>query len=64
MHCHEKLNVKQLKKLIETYKLLDNNNLDFAICLSGLGMSIIDLVLINLELSPYGIWEIFVKQLT
>ena len=44
-HCHQKQNTDPLEELIEKYKLLVNNNMDFSTWLGSRGMLIINLAL-------------------
>lgn len=54
--CHQRQNAGPLEELIETYKLLVNNNTDFPTRSSSRGVLIIDLALISSDLSffEYG----------
>ncbi len=57
-HCHQKQNAGPLEELIETYKLLVNNNTDFPTRPGSQGRSIIDLALTSPSLGLLRIWEI------
>ena len=55
---HQRQNAGSLKELIETYKLLVSNNIDFSIRPGSLRRSIIDLALTSLGLGVLYVWEI------
>ena len=60
-HCYQKINASFLKELVESYKLILNNNTDFPIHPSGSKISIINLALTSFDLGPLRIWEILRK---
>lgn len=60
-HCQQNINTKPLKKLIESYELIINNDTKFPIHLSNPGMSIIDLALTRSNLDSLQVWEILEK---
>lgn len=51
-------NARLLKKLIDKYELIINNNTDFSTCPQSSRMSIINLVLIIVSLELLMLWEI------
>lgn len=61
-HCRPKQNVGPLKELIKRYELIVNNDIDFPICSSSQGLSIIDLALTNFELDLLQVWKILEER--
>ena len=57
-HCYQRQNADPLEELIETYKLLVNNNTDFPTWQGSRGRSIIDLALTSPGLGLLRVWEI------
>lgn len=57
-HCRQKQNAGPLEELIETYKLLVNNDTGFPTRPGSQGLSIIDLALTSPDLGLLRVWEI------
>lgn len=53
--CYWRQNARNLKTFIKIYELLINNNPNYAICLSNVEISIIDLAFIKLKLGSLSV---------
>ena len=62
-YYRQSVNAGPLEEIIESYKLIVNNNTNFLTRLSIPRISIIDLALTSLELGPFRVWEIPEKYL-
>lgn len=62
-YCHQNVNAGPFKELIESYKHIINNNINFSTRPSSPRISIIDLLLMNPDLGPLKIWEILEEYL-
>ncbi len=57
-HCRQNVNAGPLEELIESYELIFNNDTEFPMRPSSLGISIINLALTSPDLGSLRMWEI------